>query len=92
MSSENSRISVAVNHHQGLHARPCLAIVNTVRQYQAEVTVNDGKQMVNAANILELMMLGVASGQTLVLSAKGPEAQEALSSLARLFAANFGLF
>jgi len=92
MSSENPMISVAVNHPHGLHARPCLAIVNIVRKHQAEVTVNNGRQMVNAASILELMTLGAAPGQTLVLSAKGPEAQEVLTGLARLFASNFGLF
>jgi phosphotransferase system HPr (HPr) family protein len=81
--------TVNITNPHGLHTRPCLAIVNAVRQHNAEVTVRKNGQTANAASILELMSLGAACGAELVLAATGPEAPQALDALSRLFANEF---
>lgn len=81
---------VTVTHAPGLHARPCLAIVNTVRRFQSEVTICNGDQVANAAEILEIMSLGVPQGTEVTLHAKGPDALEAIDTLEKLFVDNFG--
>jgi phosphocarrier protein len=68
-----------------------LAIVNTVRRHNAEVTVQRNHQTVSAASILELMSLAATQGTELVLSAQGPDAQAALDSLTHLFANEFDI-
>ena len=83
--------TVVVTNRHGLHARPCLAIVNTVGRYQAKVTVQKGRQTVDASSVPNLMSLAATQGTELVLSASGPDAAEVLEALVRLFAAEFGV-
>ncbi len=77
--------TVLVAHQQGLHMRPCSVIVDTVGRHQANVTVQRGSQSANAASMLGLLSLAAAEGTELILSATGPEAEEVLETLARLF-------
>jgi phosphotransferase system HPr (HPr) family protein len=90
MAKRSATRKVTVTHAPGLHARPCLAIINTVRRFQSEVTICNGDEVANAAEILELMSLGVPQGTEVTLEAKGPDAVEAVDALERLFVDNFG--
>jgi phosphotransferase system HPr (HPr) family protein len=80
---------VTVSHDQGLHLRPCMAIVNLVNKYRAKVMVRKGSDAVEAASMLGLLTLAAAHGTELVLSATGAESQEALDAVAGLFANGF---
>jgi phosphocarrier protein len=91
MNSEASRKTVLVSNAHGLHARPCLAIVNTIGRFQATVTVRKGDETADASSILGLMSLAAPQGTELGLLAEGPEAKEALEALVRLFANEFGI-
>ena len=84
LSPASSRI-VYVSEPQGLHLRSCSAIVNTVRRYQAAVTVKKDCQVVLAASILDLLSLAAPRGTRLVVSAAGPDASEALQAVTELF-------
>ncbi len=90
MSKRSEARSIVVTHSPGLHARPCLAIVNTVRSFQSRVTIVKGDEEVDAGEILQLMSLGVPQGTEVTLQATGPDAVEVLDALERLFASNFG--
>lgn len=81
-------------YHQphGLHARPRLIIVNTLRRQEAQVTVRKNDPMTDATSILDRMCLGAAPGTELVLAAKGPAASQALHALGRLFEKKFEMF
>lgn len=81
--------TVKVTNQQGLHLRPCMAIVNTAGKYRAEVMVRKGSQSVDAASILELLTLAASPGSELVLSASGAESQQAVEAVAGLFASGF---
>jgi len=83
--------TVVVSRPSGLHARPCLAIVNTVRRFKSKVRLRRDKETADADQMLQLMALGAPQGTELVLTANGPDADEALDALTRLFADNFGL-
>jgi phosphocarrier protein len=83
--------TVVVTNRDGLHARPCSAIVDTVGRHRANVTVQKGSQAVDASSILDLMSLAASQGTELVLSATGPDAVEVLEALVRLFADEFGV-
>lgn len=82
---------VTVVRRAGLHARPCLAIANTVRRFNAKVEICRGREKVNAGDVLQLMTLGAPQGTELTISASGPEAEPALDALEHLFADGFGL-
>ncbi len=91
MPSKSSARTVTVANLRGLHARPCLAISKSVGGFQAQVSVHFEGQTANAASVLELLSLAVGPGEQLVLSAHGPEAEEALDALVRLFHEEFGV-
>jgi phosphotransferase system HPr (HPr) family protein len=89
MSTETLTRPVTVTNRHGLHARPCVAIVNTVRKYDAQVTIRKGNQVVDADSILDLLSLGAAQGTKLLLSASGPQAEVVIKALAQLFDVEF---
>jgi len=82
--------TVTVTHHPGLHARPCLAIVNTVRRFQSKVEIRNGREVADAGEVLQLMSMGVDAGTDVTLTATGPDANEAIDALVELFQTNFG--
>lgn len=90
MSTRPTTRQVIVNHAAGLHARPCLAIVTTVRRYRSKVTLRSGDSEADAGDILQVMSLGVPQGSQVTLSAVGPDADDVLGALERLFADDFG--
>jgi phosphocarrier protein len=82
--------TVTVTHQPGLHARPCLAIVKAVRAFRSKITLRHRSRVANAGEILEVMSLGVPTGDEVTLTATGPDAEEAIEALVRLFETNFG--
>ena len=83
--------TVVVTNCHGLHVRPSSAIVDTVGRHKAQVTVRKGGETVDASSVLALLSLTATQGTELVLSARGPEAEEVLEALDDLFANEFGI-
>jgi phosphotransferase system HPr (HPr) family protein len=88
---EKASIQVIVTNRDGLHARPSVAIVNTVSNYQARVTIRKGDRTVDASSTIDLLSLGATQGTELVVTATGPDAVEVLEAIDRLFATEFGV-
>jgi phosphotransferase system HPr (HPr) family protein len=82
---------MTVTHRDGLHARPSAAIAKTVNHFQADVFIHYGNQQADASEAFDIMMLCVPEGANVVFEAEGPDARSALTAIARLFAADFGL-
>jgi phosphocarrier protein NPr len=82
---------VTITHPGGLHARPALAVAQTVRRFQSRVEIGNGRETVDAGEVLQLLTLGAACGAHLTIAARGPDAEQALDALEHLFADNFGM-
>jgi phosphocarrier protein HPr len=91
MVNNSATRKVVVVNPAGLHARPSLAVSQTVRTSQSKVEIHTPRQTINAADVLQLLSLGAARGTELVLSAEGPDAEQVLDTLAQQFADGFGL-
>ena len=91
MLNNSAKRKVTVLNPAGLHARPSLAVVQTVRRSKSKVEVRTPRQSVDASEILQLLCLGAAQGTELELAAHGPDAEKVLNELAALFANRFGL-
>ena len=61
----------------GLHARPAAAVAQAMSDLDADITINgvDGK------SVMMLMTLGLKAGETLTVSAHGPDAERAVEML-----------
>jgi phosphocarrier protein len=75
---------------KGLHARASARFVQTVERFDAAVRVSRCGEAVGGDSIMGLMMLAAGPGTTITVSAKGPQAAEALDALAALVASRFG--
>jgi len=58
--------------------------------FQSELRIKSGDREVNGKSILELMTLGVSSGQAVEVRAWGRDAEDLVGALERLFAGGFG--
>jgi phosphotransferase system HPr (HPr) family protein len=82
--------NVVVRNQQGLHIRAATAIAKTVRQFQSRVELVKNQLRVEGTDVLQILSMGADSGTQLVLEATGPDAQEALAAVVRLFSEKFG--
>jgi phosphocarrier protein len=74
----------------GLHARPAAKLVQTVLQYTSDMQINVNGQKVNAKSIMGLLTLAAAQGTQMVVTAQGPDAEDAMKAVRELVASGFG--
>jgi phosphotransferase system HPr (HPr) family protein len=90
MSQVTAQRTVIVCNPQGFHARPAHLFVKLAMQFQAEVRIAKGNEVINGKSILDLLTLGAGSGTELRLEATGDDASAALEALAKLIEDGFG--
>lgn len=81
---------VRIGNKRGLHARASAKFVTLASGLPADITVRKDGNEVTGTSIMGLMMLGAAMGDSIVISAKGPEAEQALGQLVTLVEDKFG--
>jgi phosphotransferase system HPr (HPr) family protein len=79
-----------VENRLGLHARPAAKIAGLAQSFEATITLEKDGYKADARDLLALLALDCPQGSRLVLRARGPEAREAASVIASLFARKFG--
>ena len=89
-AEQTVELRVTVENRQGLHARPSSMLAETALKFEGtELKLKRGELEVNAKSIMELLMLEAVCGTELVLSARGPDAEQALDVIRALFACQF---
>jgi multiphosphoryl transfer protein len=88
----DAEASIAVRNAIGLHARPAARFVQTARSFDADVRVAKagGGEPVKATSLTNVVALGARFGDTLLVSASGPQAGEAIEALQELADGGFG--
>ena len=81
---------IPITNKRGLHARASAKFVQMVERFTAEITVTRGSETVGGNSIMGLMMLAAAPGTSIIVTAKGPQAREALDALTELVGSRFG--
>ncbi|MFM0626974.1 phosphoenolpyruvate--protein phosphotransferase [Paraburkholderia xenovorans] len=74
----------------GLHARPAAVVAVEAKKFTSEIRLLRGSDSVNAKSVVAIMGLATAFGDKLRVEARGPDAAEAASVLARLLADGSG--
>lgn len=82
-------ISATVVNTLGLHARAAARFVALASRFRSQVRVTRGSRTTDGKSILGLLLLAAARGAILVISADGPDEQEALEALGALTARGF---
>lgn len=73
----------------GLHARPAAMFVKLTNRFESEIWVEREEEEVNGKSIMGLMMLAAAHGSTILVTAEGGDAVEALAAIAELIESGF---
>lgn len=84
---------LVLDNPHGLHARPAAALVSALRGLDAQVSVanaSTGSTPVDAQSLSAVTGLQLRQGQTMRLSATGPQAREARGAVNELAARHFG--
>ena len=85
-----ARREVRIVNKRGLHARASAKFVGAVAAMDGcHVRVSKEGHSAAGGSILGLMMLGAAKGDTIVISASGEQAEDALAQLTALVEARF---
>lgn len=82
-----------VRNEHGLHARPCAVLVQTLKPFEAKVTVvnlDRQAESVNAKSTMRVVALGAAKGHRLRFVAEGNDALQAIQVLQQAFVSGLG--
>ncbi|MGI6259724.1 MAG: dihydroxyacetone kinase phosphoryl donor subunit DhaM [Anaerolineaceae bacterium] len=91
--SDQLELKVKVTNASGLHARPAATFIQTVKKYDAKLSVinlTQGGEEVAIKGMISVMMLAARQGDELILKATGNDRQAMLEELEQLFLDNFG--
>ena len=78
-----------IRNQYGIHARPASLFVKIASRFDGEVEVEKDGDRVSGKSIMGLMALEASQGTKLVVTAEGPDAQDAIAELAELIERNF---
>ena len=74
----------------GLHARASARLTQVASRFGAEIWLSREGRRVNAKSIMGVMMLAAGQGTSVLLEAKGDDADDAIAAIAKLVAERFG--
>ena len=87
--SESAVAEVVVTNPQGMHLRPATEFAKLVQSTGCAVRVKSDSAEADGSSVLELAMMAVGPGTTLVIVATGPNCDGAVASLAALVRNDF---
>jgi phosphotransferase system HPr (HPr) family protein len=82
------RREVDVTAPAGLHARPAAEFAATAARFESDIQLRRGDREADAKSVLLLLTLDVRQGDRVVITAEGPDAEDAVAALSRLVEAS----
>ena len=73
----------------GLHARPAGLLVKEAQKYQSSVKITKGEKSTDLKRLFAVMGLNVKCGDTVTITADGPDEDQAMNTLKEFFMSNF---
>lgn len=89
MSEARAIRRVVVRNREGVHARAATLIAEVARRFEAKLWLSKDRQQVEATDVLQVLSLGAAPGEELLVEATGREAQDAVAAVVRLIEGGF---
>ena len=72
---------VVVRCESGLHNRQATYFVQKANEFVSSIWLESENRKMNAKSLLGIMSLGIVTGATVVISASGTDAEEAVNAL-----------
>ncbi|HOK13787.1 MAG TPA: HPr family phosphocarrier protein [Candidatus Kapabacteria bacterium] len=81
---------VKVVNRSGIHTRPAASIVKLASKFKSEIYLIRDKFAINGKSIIGVMTLAAEQGSEIKVRAEGPDEQEAVDEIVKLFESGFG--
>ncbi|MDO4345208.1 MAG: HPr family phosphocarrier protein [Eubacteriales bacterium] len=65
----------------GIHARPAGLLTKAAAGFASTITLDSGVKKGDAKKIMSVMMLGIKQGQTVTVTAEGPDEEAAAAAM-----------
>lgn len=78
-----------VTSKNGLHIRPAEQLARLANSFASQIGLIHESQRVDAKSIMEMLTLGAREGASVVIEARGSDAQAAVDAILALFESNF---
>lgn len=72
---------VIVRCESGLHNRQATYFVQKANEFESSIWLESDNRKMNAKSLLGVMSMGIVTGATVILSAAGNDAEEAVNAL-----------
>ena len=72
---------IIVRCESGLHNKQATYFVQKANEFASSIWFESGNRKMNAKSLLGIMSLGIITGSTVVISASGADAEDAVSAL-----------
>jgi phosphocarrier protein HPr len=79
-----SEVELEIKNAEGLHMRPAMKFVDAANRFASDINVSNGQMNVDGKSIMQISMLAATCGTKLKITAKGPDARQAISALKKL--------
>jgi phosphocarrier protein HPr len=85
-SAQKLTRKMQVTNSTGLHARPTSEIVRCAMRFKSAITLEANGKSCSAISIMDIMTADIRTGAELVVTAQGPDAENALNAIERCLA------
>lgn len=84
LTSATAEQEITVLNKLGLHARPAAEFVRCARQFEGVIEIVTPAGSFSAKRVIDVLLAGLSNGTKFRLVARGPEARQAVETLAAL--------
>ncbi|MDR1959951.1 MAG: HPr family phosphocarrier protein [Planctomycetaceae bacterium] len=78
-----------VLNNAGLHTRVALLLFKTMERFQSEANLSKEGRIASCRSVLDLLSLGAAKGEKVLLTIQGEDAEQVLQEMVTLFENRF---
>lgn len=89
MSDDVVARTVEIVNRAGMHARPAAELVKLAGRFHSDIRLEKDGLEVNGKSIMGVLMLAAEQGSSLKISARGDDAETAVSAISELVARGF---
>jgi len=80
---------IKITNRAGIHARPAAVLVQTAKDFKANIYLEKGQDRINAKSIMGILTLTAIYGTELKIIAEGEDEAQAVEAIAHLFETKF---
>ena len=80
--------SYVIKDKVGLHARPAGLLAKEAKNFKSEIIIEKDGKCVNVQKLMQVMSMGIKCGDTVTVSVKGIDEEEAAQAMESFFCQN----